>query len=468
MYYPYFPTPNPAQQLSPWLRQQQSSSLMQPSIPDSAPQYPSGTTYTGEESQNQGLDLPQAQPDSFPNPAPTAPVSSAAPAEAPDSPLMAMYKRLLNQPEGAAHSAYTAYLNKGYPQESQYQPSKWRSLLGMATSGLLSYARDPNALAKGKEITDEPYRRAIAQYGAEGQRLYQAANEEDRQAQNDIRNVTGMVAEKRAADLAQHQRNQDTIAETKAASLERHRLAVEALDRIKVNKPDVHYFTQKGGHVWAVDAKDLAHPVDTGIDSGTLSDSDKIAYNLSSSLEEIAARIKGAKEVKATASGTARKQIVQPVDEKGNPIGKSFVLNLDTMQKEEIPMEGFTKGGPKPPSEGTETETTTERETPPPEPGLIRKGAEALGYPAEKPKVVITKTQKSTTPPSKKSQSDEGKSKTKVPADQENKGGTNNPDGTTENYVVKVDRNGDSHKVAPKDMAKYLEWEKTLKPKTVK
>jgi Conjugal transfer/entry exclusion protein len=456
MYNPYVSSYGPDDfgfQDSPWLRQQQDAVGTPnmggfgytPPKPPTPPQQPSINPSPAMNPLSQ-LSSSRSFFQSDIPPSPVGDTMSGAPSpenlDPPESPLMTAYKKLLSQPEGAAHSAYTDYLKRGYPKESQYEPSKWRSLLGMATSGLLAYSRDPNAIAKGEAITDEPYRRAIAQYGQEGTRLYQAANEEDRQQQNDLRNVAGMVTEQRNAATAEHQRRQDATALMNEKRKEAHDAIYEKIHSM----PDYIPIKQPGGNVWLVNKHNGADKIDTGIESRIMDKQTEMALGFAYSMQEIKER--GAQAtatgvaIKGTAPGesvnpTPNWQLHQPLDEEGKPQGPVVEYNTKTGEIRDAPnFKGNLKPPPKPPTTQVEIHTESTRETPAEEQGLIGRTLSSMApgfFPPPKPKdVTTTTTRKPVTPPSKKSLANEGKTKTNVPDSAATPTGVKNIPDTTE------------------------------------
>jgi len=92
-----------------------------------------------------------------------------------DTDFMSAYKELLTKQNGPATAAYRKFLEQGYPNEKDYQPSKV-TRLGAILSGAATGFRNPAAAPEvARSIIDEPFNKAVRRYGMEGSRLKEGA-----------------------------------------------------------------------------------------------------------------------------------------------------------------------------------------------------------------------------------------------------------------------------------------------------
>lgn len=350
-YYPYNPEdedPNDPNNQSQYL-QMINQGGTGPTFPTGNPQYLGG------------LDTPSGppQPDSLPDPNQ-------------DNPLMSNYRTLLNKTTGPAQSAYTDFLNKGYPKEDDYKPSGWRRAAAIVAAGLGGYANVPNSVQTAKSILDDPYNKAKEQYQAEGTRLNQAANEEDRQSENKIRSVSSLIsaqradtADKRASDLAIYQGRRADTADTRAATDAEHKKNIDASAKFKQDHPDYVFKTGDNGNMFAFNPKDPSNSVDTGVNTGKMSELDKLQFGLDANLKAIASKGNEARRTKETAPGVNSDNWtpLKTFNPDSTP-GPALEINK---AGEVRPIQGVTgnlSAPPKTPTGPTTTESTTETKKP--------------------------------------------------------------------------------------------------------
>lgn len=89
-----------------------------------------------------------------------------------EDPFMSAINRMRG---GKATEAYRSHLSD-LPNQSNYQPSKWRRLGAALTAGAASFGKDPqNALALGEQVRDARYRGALENWQLKGAGLKEQA-----------------------------------------------------------------------------------------------------------------------------------------------------------------------------------------------------------------------------------------------------------------------------------------------------
>jgi hypothetical protein len=120
------------------------------------------------------------------------------------SDLAALYKSMMNLPEGAAQAQYRQFLSQNLPTKEQYKPSKISrvgAILSGISEGLTKGAGAGYATAQG--ILDQPYREALSNYQLQSQRLGTAAKLEQEDVLNKVKLARDVLEERdRAAETA--------------------------------------------------------------------------------------------------------------------------------------------------------------------------------------------------------------------------------------------------------------------------
>ncbi len=107
----------------------------------------------------------------------------------PENPLMAAYREIMAGQNGPARSAYSDFIQRGFPKEEDYKPSRGRRLAAALAGGAIGYSNPGLGIETGQNITSGPYQRAVRQYGMEGAKLKEAANLEETGNKNRIEAV---------------------------------------------------------------------------------------------------------------------------------------------------------------------------------------------------------------------------------------------------------------------------------------
>lgn len=238
--------------------------------------------------------------------------------------LMSTIQGLLN-PKDQQFQNFSDLINQ-MPQRSQYQPSKLRQVagaiasmgaggpVGIANGQVVGYKSNiPEGLKIQQAITDEPYNKALSSWATKLEPTEKIAQMEANRNVNLRQLGLGELSrqqqqqkidEQERAARIKEQQNQQNIDIRRA----REESYVKA-KQFQMDHPNYKSFIDKDGMVVFVNPQDPGkEPVKTGIDSGKLSDIEKIDLQVQGRLSEIAATGKNQQELEG-AKQANRKEI---------------------------------------------------------------------------------------------------------------------------------------------------------------
>lgn len=149
-----------------------------------------------------------------------------------------VYRELINREEGPATSLYRKFLEKGYPEEEDYKPTKISRLGAILAGGLIGYNNPTAGIEAGETMLQRPYERAVKQYGMEGLRLKEGAGIEESSLRNRFQNI------KDVATIMNQQADNERQGELARSTIARNNmLNSEALQRM--GREGVRLFTDE-------------------------------------------------------------------------------------------------------------------------------------------------------------------------------------------------------------------------------
>lgn len=181
--------------------------------------------------------------------------------------------------EGPSEKAYREFLANPAPARSDFHPTKMDRFGAIAT-GIAAGAKGDNGFNAARNQLDQPFQMAAGEYASKQDRLGKAAKFEGDQADTAFKNkleVGRLDVSKQNADSNDF--NRKSLIESRATKA--------ALSDYKAKNPNHVFKEVKGGNIVAFDPQNPDKPIDTGINTGTLSDQDKIDLQLSGSLQKI-------------------------------------------------------------------------------------------------------------------------------------------------------------------------------------
>lgn len=274
----------------------------------------------------------QASPDSaLPNPQPVTLVPSNPSVTGDDDPLIQARIAQLFNPQTEATDRLRNYEHE-MPQRNdpQFAPGKLRStgafLAGLGTGSAqginggqpIGFKSDvPTSLKVQDAIRNESYYKAKDDYEDRLKPLKESAEAEGRLNSNNRAIGSSLLTNERQIksneSLAKHRENQDSVANEKVEISRQRALAYD----FKTRNPQYKSYIDKEGKLVFVNPQDPNDIKQTGIDTGKLSDADKLALQLEGRLEAI----KKSTEGRITAEDNAETNR-ETLEEKRYPNGR--------------------------------------------------------------------------------------------------------------------------------------------------
>lgn len=217
-------------------------------------------------------------------------LNSYAPLKQPQQPpepnFFNAYQQLQAQKSGPSMSAYRDFINKGYPtEESPGLTTRLGAILSGAAAG---FTHPGSGYDVAQNIIHEPYKRELAKYSAEGNRLQQGAQLEESERQHNITAVKSILdAQNKQRDDERLDKNTNSQIELRNAQIKKaeQELTLAGYDKV-VDKTT--------GHTQFVNKLDPTQKIDWGKFDQSINEKalDKIAgeergYNRSVNLEGV-------------------------------------------------------------------------------------------------------------------------------------------------------------------------------------
>jgi hypothetical protein len=108
---------------------------------------------------------------------------------------MDAYRELMQRKAGPASEAYRKFLEEGYPNERDYQPTKTTRLAAILSGAAAGFQNPGEGYKTADAIISKPYEDRLRQYNSEGGRLKEAAALEEAQHRNDITSVQDIMSQ---------------------------------------------------------------------------------------------------------------------------------------------------------------------------------------------------------------------------------------------------------------------------------
>jgi len=237
----------------------------------------------------------------------------------------------LYQPESSAQNRYNQLLQQ-FPQREK--PGKLRqigaALAGLSAVGPGNYTESGQAVGfrsdpiKQMQVQDQflnrPYYQKMDDFTARLKPTAEAADIEARSNTGKRQFAENIISQERQRDELERREARDRqLANKEKVEAERKRLHDENELKIRQQRADVYQFkamhpdwkpfVEKGGNLWFVNPQNPDMKVDTGIDSGTLSDMEKVTFGLTSALQQIDARGEESRKTEEVKAGNRQEDI---------------------------------------------------------------------------------------------------------------------------------------------------------------